>query len=169
MKKGKKRARKQVRWKRIKKSKEENRMIHLKRRNIQPDAFVFSSNQMVDLNWGSGWNFISRVIAILSMLSIISCDYTSFHLRNYLNHSVSPCSDFYSHVCPNNVHWNQTVRGKSEKYYKDMAARLKSRRTNNEVLNDIYSARNGGNCTLSLNGYKAKLVRRCGRRINCYR
>ncbi|GMR48840.1 hypothetical protein PMAYCL1PPCAC_19035, partial [Pristionchus mayeri] len=115
------------------------------------------------------WRFISRMIVILFLISPIICDYTSFHLRNHLNHSVSPCSDFYSHVCPNNVHRNQTVVGKSEKYYKEMASRLKSQSRKNAILKDISSARKGGNCTFKLHKYKAKLSRRCGRRISCYR
>ncbi|KAF8372816.1 hypothetical protein PRIPAC_79245 [Pristionchus pacificus] len=109
-----------------------------------------------------------EVISILGLFSSINGDYTYFHLQYFLNHSVSPCYDFYSHVCSVGMNLNDTVRYKSEQFYQNFAAKLDSRSRNNPIMNDISFAEESGNCSFDSQLYKSKLLMRCGTHFECY-
>lgn len=74
------------------------------------------------------------LLLVLSLSSIIDADFASDHVHQYLNLSVAPCDNFYRHVCSIGMDPNDTVWKKSEKYYKDIATKLKSRTLNNPVM-----------------------------------
>ncbi|GMR47177.1 hypothetical protein PMAYCL1PPCAC_17372, partial [Pristionchus mayeri] len=109
-----------------------------------------------------------RMLAPLSLLSFISSDLTSFHLHNHLNHSVPPCTDFYSHVCASGMHLNETIRFKSEYFYQDLAEKLQTRTRNNSIMNDIISARESDKCTFDSQLFKSNLLKRCGAESSCF-
>ncbi|CAJ0960997.1 unnamed protein product, partial [Mesorhabditis belari] len=41
-------------------------------------------------------------------------DFFREHLKKYIDWTTSPCENFYRHVCPKNMTYNETVMGKSE-------------------------------------------------------
>lgn len=117
------------------------------------------------------WRFVS----ILAILPQIRSDFTFFHLHNYLNHSISPCSNFHGHVCGAIMNPNWTVQSKSENFYKSWAAKLNSRSPNDVIMvyrislekalsvifqNDIIYAREVGECKFNISAYQSILQQR---------
>lgn len=70
----------------------------------------------------------------LSLFSSTQADYASHHVHHFLNLTVSPCDNFYRHVCSIGMPGDQTVKTKSQQYWKNMAGKLNSRSLNNPVL-----------------------------------
>lgn len=77
------------------------------------------------------WRF---VVSVLALLPLTTGDFTSFHLYNFLNHSVSACADFHGHVCGTIMFPYGTVQKRSERFYKLWAEKLNSRSENDAIM-----------------------------------
>ncbi|KAF8359288.1 hypothetical protein PRIPAC_94283, partial [Pristionchus pacificus] len=79
----------------------------------------------------------TTLITTIFLLPIANGDFTSFHLHNFLNNSVSACADFHSHVCSANMSRTQTIQYKSLRFYVDWAIKIDARSSNNILMNSI--------------------------------
>ncbi|GMT35043.1 hypothetical protein PFISCL1PPCAC_26340, partial [Pristionchus fissidentatus] len=108
-------------------------------------------------------------LLLLCVVTVIRCDILKNHLANLVDRSVSPCDDFYHHVCSQKVDPEEFLAKKFGRMFSEAAEKMQQNATrNNAITVDILRMRED-TYVPEENNYSALSRERCKMDIDCYR